>query len=368
LASCFRGGALDKNSIFSRLESLKNSIEKNQSFVLDDFKEDDALGATLSYYIVYGNSFPYDGVYSVERTIEEVRNKTKYAVVARTPKGDIVGISAIYTCAPNPKIYELGGLVVIPDYRNKDLAKQLMRYTLEVLAKRNKVEVLFGEAVTHHTITQKMIDGYGYRASGAEFNSLLVKASKDSNELCKTTVFLVFIINKDIEHSVFLPSIYKSFIEYVINVHNLTRAIAWIDEATAETPSDSAKTDCSQFYYEPSKTLKITINSIGLDLVKEIEKISSSFGLLNSIQIILKSFSKYTPWAVFELRKNKFSLGGMLPLWFSEGDGFFMQKASAQPEFDKMQLFSEVAKKVIEYTKEDWNKIGECPIHRPEVV
>src|SRR5512136_123848 len=89
-------------------------VDPGQSFEVDTFRPEDAVGVASLFYSVYGAEYPFETYYIPERLIAENANGNIYSVVARTAKGDIIGHGAIYRSSPpNPTLYEIGQYLVL---------------------------------------------------------------------------------------------------------------------------------------------------------------------------------------------------------------------------------------------------------------
>jgi len=58
---------------------------------------------------------------------------------------------------------------------------------------------------------------------------------------------------------------------------------------------------------------------------------------------------------VFWGRKGYF-FGGVLPQWFWAGTGLLMQKTISRPNWEDIHVFSERAKKILEFVQTDWRQ------------
>jgi hypothetical protein len=64
------------------------------------------------------------------------------------------------------------------------------------------------------------------------------------------------------------------------------------------------------------------------------------------------------PWinsAVSRLQSVNYFLGGLLPRWF-DSDGMLMQKTSARPNWEGIQLYFDRAKRLLEWVRLDWER------------
>ena len=73
------------------------------------------------------------------------------------------------------------------------------------------------------------------------------------------------------------------------------------------------------------------------------------------IQLWLNLSAPWVGSAVDILRKKRYFLGGVLPLWFDQ-DGILMQKLICSPDFEEIRLHSERSHKILAMVKQDWGR------------
>jgi hypothetical protein len=149
-------------------------VEPGQTFVIDRLRPEDARGVAHLFYAEYGHSYPIETFYYPKRLIEENSNGNIYSVVARTPKGDIIGHGALYRSTPHfQNLYEIGQCIILPDYRTTFAAYKINMYAAQTLTALTRSDGIFGEAVTHITATQKFSAIVGMKdVAISQFSSL----------------------------------------------------------------------------------------------------------------------------------------------------------------------------------------------------
>ena len=97
---------------------LEEPIEPGQTWEVDLFRPEDAEGVARLFSSpgVQGR-LPVKTFVEPELLIAENQALRTISIVARTPKGDIVGHNAIFNSAPFHGLYESGAGVVHPEYR-----------------------------------------------------------------------------------------------------------------------------------------------------------------------------------------------------------------------------------------------------------
>ena len=140
----------------ARLREEAYVIEPGQKFVVDDFRPEDALGVARLYYAIYGEMFPVDHVYDPEALARINEGDDLFQTVGRTPKGDVVGLYALFRSAPGRKIMEAGSWMVHPDYRSTSIGLRLARKIHNNPPEHLGLNVIFGQSVCDHVTTQKL--------------------------------------------------------------------------------------------------------------------------------------------------------------------------------------------------------------------
>jgi hypothetical protein len=109
--------------------------------------------------------------------------------VARTPKGDIVGHSALYTSAPNKRIYETGAVLVLPEYRCRGgMFVKLITHGIDAAARGPGVDLIYGEPVCNHRITQKAAAFFGLKTFAVEVDLMPASTS------CPGILYVYFLL------------------------------------------------------------------------------------------------------------------------------------------------------------------------------
>ena len=127
---------------------------------------------------MYGDAYSLDTVYSPDSLIQANADGRLYSIVARSSRGDVLGHCALFPAPQCACLYEEGMLVVVPEYRNGAIAKQLVRYGLEVLALQVPAQEVFGKAVCNHTISQKIGADCGFLETALELDYIPEEAYK----------------------------------------------------------------------------------------------------------------------------------------------------------------------------------------------
>ncbi len=330
-------------------------VEAGQKFEIDAFRPEDAPGIANLYCSVYGPDYPIDTFYIPEKLTAENRSGNIYSVVARTPKGDIIGHGALYrSSAEYPFLYEGGQYLVLKDYRNSTAAFKINQYVGKVLPECNHISGLYGEEVCNHVITQKMAARLNLKDTALEIG-LMPAHMFEAEEAAtgRVSCILQFKIYEDRPHKIYIPSCYRTEMEFIFGDTELKREFTISSE---DIPGDSVSMIKIK-YFDVAAVGRFSISSPGADFesrVAEIEKEASG----KNIEVLQFYLNLDNPWigkCVDILRDKGYFLGGYLPRWF-DSDGLLMQKLLVTPEFDSIKLYTEKAGKLLQYVMKDWEQ------------
>lgn len=137
-------------------------IKKVNKYKIERLNTDEAAGVTQCMFETYGLDYPSHEVYEPKKIAYLNSVGEMISVVAKTPKGEIVGHYCIIVENKESKLGELGQAAVIPDHRGRGLMKK-MRAKLEGIAAGLDLAGLYSAPVTSHTFSQKVNLDFGSR-------------------------------------------------------------------------------------------------------------------------------------------------------------------------------------------------------------
>jgi len=331
-------------------------IEPGQSFEIDLFRPEDAEGVARLFRTVYGEGYPIQKFIRPELLIEENAAGRTISSVARTPKGDIIGHNALFNSAPYTGIYESGAGLVLPGYRGTaGIFTQMIAHGQNVAAKGFGVELIYGEPVCNHLISQKGTARLGWITRAIEVDLMPAEAyQKDQSASGRVTTLLNFITLKPKPHTVYLPAVYGETMRFLYSDLDDSRDITLSDQDLPAFKTTMVKTQVFDF----ARVARMAIMETGADFERAFDEHEKT--ALDKGTVVIQAWLKLScPWsgrAAGALRKRGYFLGGVLPRWFNE-DGMLMQKIIGQPNWEGIQLYSERAKRILELVKADWQQV-----------
>jgi hypothetical protein len=328
-------------------------IEPGQTWEVDLFRPEDAEGVARLFLQVYGEGYPVKTFVEPELLIAENQALRTISIVARTPRGDIVGHNAIFNSAPFQGLYESGAGVVHPLYRGgAGIFAQMNAHGLEQGKNRFKIAGLFGESVCNHVFSQRMCAKLGAVNTAVELDLMPAAAyAQEQSARGRVSSLLDFIFIQSKPQTVFIPQVYQEALDFIYG--------GWTDERTRRPssepiPADGA-TDMEIQIFDFAQVARLTVKEAGQDfgqILAGLEEEFESRGVV-VVQIWLNLAWPWVGAVVDRLRARGYFLGGLLPRWF-DSDGLLMQKTAARPGWEDMQIYFERAQRIAAFARADW--------------
>lgn len=340
---------MGREELIRKLQESHREIEPGQDVTIELFRPGDALGVALAYYEIYGGTFPLEHVYDPEEIVRRNATDDQYTVVARTPRGEVVGLFGLFRHAPNPGVYEAGQLMVLPSYRKRHLSTEFSLMAHDRLPKQLRIPVVFLEAVSNHTVSQRIVLPRGLVFTGLEVECMPsgVQAKEDDGAR-NISLFLMFKLFEKTSCDVYLPEPYRTFCETMYAELALPRVFSSGVALTGETLA-------SQVFLQETGLLRLTVTRAGRDFGEAVSAAEAKAGPRGVIQIFLNLGDAAAPQAVAVLRDRGYFLAGLLPFWFG-ADGLLMQKVCPEPVWDAIQCVDLKAAAIRDRVRADFER------------
>jgi hypothetical protein len=330
-------------------------VEPGQSFVVDAFKPEDAVGVASLFYSVYGAEYPVETYYIPERLIAENADGNIYSAVARTGKGDIIGHGAIYRSSPpNPNLFEVGQYLVLKSYRTTFAAFKLNKFITEYLAPRVPMCGYFAETVTHHQFTQKAGVRAGAKEVALELDLMPAESyEKDAGTTHRISCLVYYRSYQDQPQLVHVPAVYEKAMAFLASDLGLNRQYV---AATGALPPNS-RTHLKSSFFRQAGVGRANVMELGADLETAITDLEIQAELEQAvvIQLFINLNQPGGGAASDYLRSKGYCLGGYIPRWF-DSDALLMQRLKTRPGFETLNLYSERAHTLLQLVRQDWDQ------------
>lgn len=348
---------MGREELIRILRESRREIEPGQDFTIELFRPEDALGVALAYYETYGDTFPLEHVYDPKEILRRNATDDQYTVVARTPRGEVIGLFGLFRHAPNPGVYEAGQLMVLKGYRNRSISSKLSVVAHETLPKRLRIPVVFLEAVSNHTVSQLIALPRGLVFTGLEVECMPAGVqAKQGDGARKVSLFLMFNLFEKTSRAVCLPEPYRAFCEALYAELALPREFSSAAALTGDTLASS-------FFIQETGLLRLTVTRAGRDFGEVVSAAEAKAGPRGVLQIFLNLGDGAAPQAAEVLRDRGYFLAGLLPFWFG-ADGLLMQKVGQEPDWDAIQCVNLKAAAIRDMVREDFARTR-CREPRP---
>jgi hypothetical protein len=347
-----KGSGRTRAENLARLRERYVEVAPGQKFEVDDFHPEDGLGVALLYYAIYGEGFAIDSVYDPEELCRRAAGPDLYMVVGRTETGDIVGLYCLFRNPPGKRIMEAGGWAVLPSYRNTTLAMGLAQRIHSQPPSRLGLDVIFGQSVCDHLITQRMGDRFKSVSCALEIEAMPPRPEKNGGG-SRISLLDGFIIFKDSPHGIYLPEFYAPLLRNFYAERGLERDLYPDGEPQATSR-------CSMKRIEAASLVTMNVEIPGCDFPVVLARAEQENKDCHVRQLIVHLQRPGVSLVVREARKARYFLGGILPLW-ADYDVLLMQNISASPDFSGILVYTEEAKRLKDLIMVDWGSVADRP-------
>lgn len=343
---------MQREAVIARLREARREIEPGQEVTVGLFRPEDALGVCLAYLEVYGDAFPVAHVYDPAEVIRRNAGADQYTVVARTPRGEVVGLAGLFRNAPNPEVYEAGQLMVLRQYRDNRVGAAIARQTIGTLPRELGLSVLFGETVCNHLAPQRLFLQGGLACAGLEVECMPAKAFKaEGGEVRNVSLLLMFAVHVSRPCAIRVPEPYCGILGELCGRFGLVR--------TPLAPQPLAgETEWTEFLLPEAGLSRLTISRAGADFGGVV---AGAEGRATIVQACLNLGDPGVDEAVALLRDRGYYFGGLLPHWFGP-DGLMMQRPGQrpgqEPDWDAMRLDGDTAMAMRDFVRADQEAVA----------
>lgn len=280
------------------------------------FRPEDAPGVARLFFQTYGDGYPVDEPYVPELLVEANRTGRIHTIVACAGDGSIAGHMAIYRSSPpNPRLYEYGQGMVDKAYRQSFAAFRMHRFAVEKLFGRlDGVDGIYGEAVCHHMVTQKMIHGSGFVACGLEPGLMPESAYAGEGVAGRASCLYAQRVDRDAPGPLFLPGPWGADVQALMGGWPLSRELAPGD---APVPAQ-AGTVLEARHFAFAEVRRVTVFRIGADFAARLEEELEAGRRDRAVvvQLFLCLGEAWVGHAAELLRRAGFFFCAYMPLWF----------------------------------------------------
>lgn len=330
-------------------------VAPGQTFEIDRFRPEDAAGLVNLYYSIYGPHYTWECYYDPAWLIAANRDGDLHSVVARTSAGDIVAHGALFRSSPHhPNLLEAGQYVSHKAYRHTFAIHRINRYVTGPLARETGVDGVFGEEVCHQLASQKAAALGGAKDCALQIDLMPAATYEREKHLAgRTSCCTSYISFRDRPQPSFIPPVYREAVDRISADLGVERD--W-RSADAGAP-DGGASELTVRFFDDAGVGRFNVIAAGADfaaVVDGLERDGAGRGTL-VYQFFLNAGRPGIGQAVETLRSRGYFFGGYVPRWF-DSDGLLMQKVTTSPDFAAIQLYTDKAKRLLEFILQDFDR------------
>jgi len=282
-------------------------------------------------------------MYYPERIKRALESGKKFGVIVRTEKGEAVGYFAVLR-STDSNIGEVGEVVVSPKHRGRGLMNMMMKALIH-MAKEKGLLGLFGEAVTVHTISQRVNAKYGFKSTAlllGLFPYIEYKGFDVRQPRISVVIDFLPLVKRE-KVKVYFPDIYKNILKQIYKNLGI-EAVSGKKRNYTLREKSSIKLDINFKH----KSAIFVVREYGEDFIERIDKKVKYLKEreIEAFFIDLPLDNPYTKLVVEPLNRIGFIFGGLMPLFHKERDYLRMQYVTVKFDPRYVYAFSEIAKKI----------------------
>ncbi len=324
-------------------EQIKAEEPTGVSYTLKAVEPEDAEDIAKLIYRAYGYTYAKEDMYYPDRIKNALERGEKFGVMVRTEKGEAVGYFAVIK-STDSNIGEVGEVVVSPKHRGRGLMTMMMNALIQ-MAKDRGLLGLFGEAVTVHTISQRVNAKFGFKSTALllglfpyiEYKGFQVKQPRISVVID----FLPLVKRERVE--IYVPSKYRTVLKQIYENLGIKTTIGKKKNYLLKDKSN-LRLDINFKH----KRAIFVVRNYGKDFIERVEKkvkYLKDRGI-EAFFVDLPLEHPYTKLVVDDLNRIGFIFGGIMPLFHKEKDYLRMQHITVNFDPKYVHVFSEMAKKI----------------------
>ena len=224
----------------------------------------DAASLSACFRSCYGDTYPADVFYNVERLAATIESGQLRSVVAVTTAGRVIGHTGLTIRHPEALAIEAGNTVVDPDYRGHGLLGRLGAALTDLCSQAGYVGYLHYPTTAHEIMQKRSVSG-----SGVETGVMLAyipaetdyrAAARTGGRLAATVVYQPMAGRTPPSRTLYLPARYQNLLTSLYSTLDLPRHFA------TAARSDIPKSQIRERFQPRRGLLHLHVLSLGSDL------------------------------------------------------------------------------------------------------
>lgn len=324
----------------------QDSIEQQtKQFQITQIRPADAEDIAKLIYRTYEYTYTKEDLYFPKKIEKTLLGKEKLGVIARNEEGEAVGYFAVIK-KEDSNIAEVGEAVVSPIYRRLGVMSKMMEQLI-ITARNQKLDGLFGKAVTIHPVSQRVNHKYDFVTTAlmlAETNKVVFKGFDEQYPQPVSVVIDILPLHIPNKRTVYFPAEYA---DILLATYNELQ----IPVATQKPPTHKMadKSDIQLSINYSDATALIVVHKYGPDFRTVLSDMLDSLQKqedLNAIYIDLPLGNSATPEHLSILKGWNFIYCGLAPMFHQEEDYLRLQKINIPLDLELVDVFSDFGKRI----------------------
>ncbi len=314
----------------------------------------EAAALPAGFRSVYGEHYLSAAVYDAAATAEALASDRQRSFVASAPDGSFAGHVALLRSAPNPRIFEVGQGIVVPEHRRGGVLRHLFAMMVEAARADPQCDAVYGTALTNHTISQKVLGQYGFCDTGLEIDYVpqrMLASEGVQGPIATLVQYLEF--GKRPAAPAYLTPELADWAARLLPDGGRAGAIVPVAHASQPVgPGGVGVLDMPRF-----DMARLTVATAGTELpvrLAQLERAAATRGR-RTVQVVLALDRPVAVWAIACLRTRGYAFSGLLPRFFpGGGHGAIFYRSFAAPNFAEIRTWSGTAAWLLERVRTDW--------------
>jgi anti-sigma regulatory factor (Ser/Thr protein kinase)/GNAT superfamily N-acetyltransferase len=315
----------------SKEQPAANGTADDVEYVIVPATPADAEDIAKLVYHTYGYTYAKEALYFPDKTARALRQGDKFGVLARTLEGDAVGSFAVLR-STDSEIGEVGEAVVLEGHRRRGLMTRMLEALIQE-AERRGLKGAFGEAVTVHTISQRVNQHFGMHSTALLLAAFRIQRFKgfadDYPQPVSVMIDFRLLVARD-HVTAYLPEAYADLLRGIYADLGVTVTTPSVPSITLPP---SAQIDVRINYRDLHAT--IVVEAFGADLTDQVQQTLNDLRAeeLHVVFVDLPLDEASVLTVVPQLRELGFVFAGLMPLFHHERDYLRLQHPFVSLDF-----------------------------------
>ena len=326
-----------------------------ENYILKPVSPEDAEDISRLIYRTYRYTYPKEDLYYPKRVRAYIERGEKFGVIVRTEEGEPVGYFAVIVKRDSP-IGEVGEAVVSPAHRGRGIMKKMMAALIE-MAKERELLGLFGEAITVHTISQRVNARFGFSSTalllGTFPEAKIVGIENNYGQRVSVVIDFLTLLEREVVEF-YAPPKYRSVLKEIY------RGLGIPAGAGRKRAGEIPLVSKILLNVNPSiGTAEIVVKKAGRDLIDRIVRKRDRL-FERGIEVVYVDFPLFRPETkeLPDLKPYGFVFAGLMPLFHDAKDYLRFQSVQGSYDMSKIRVYSELARRIKRIVGRELREVG----------